>query len=324
MRIGELSRLAGISTRMLRHYDAIGLVSPRQRTANGYRDYTSADVRRLFQVESLRTLGLSLQAIRESLADADVPPTALVDELIAATGERIAREQALLARLRSVRESGVTSWRDVLGLVALMQELDSPDPSRRQRAALAEGPPAPLLDALFGEQDPNVAGALRWAVVRAGDEVLPQLVAALDGPDEQARHQAVAALVRIPGAESALRRALRHRDPYVRERAALALGDRDAVPELVAMIVRGADDVSAAEALGRLARSDDPAGDWADDLAGRLVARLDDDVRARGRITQALAEIPGPAAHRALTALVADPDPAVAATARSLLARRAV
>jgi DNA-binding transcriptional MerR regulator len=319
MLIGELSRLANISTRMLRHYDAIGLVSPRQRAANGYRDYTPEDVRRLFQVESLRTLGLSLQAIRESLADADVPPTALVDELIEATGARIAREQALLTRLRSVRESGVTSWRDVLDLVALLQELDSPDPSRRQRAALAEGPAAPLLDALLGEDDPNVAGALRWALSRAGDGVLPPLVAALDSPDAHARHQAIAALVRMPGAEPALREALRHSDPRVRERAALALGDHDAVPELVDMVARGADDVSAAEALGRLARTDD----LADELADRLVARLDEGTDAvRGRLTQALAEIPGPAARRALTALVDDPDPAVSATARYLLARR--
>ena len=120
MLIGELSRLAGISTRMLRHYDSIGLVSPRSRSANGYRDYTPDDIRRLFQVESLRTLGLSLQSIRHTLAGADVPPADLVDELITATSGRIAREQALLKRLGSVRDSGASSWEDVLGLVALI------------------------------------------------------------------------------------------------------------------------------------------------------------------------------------------------------------
>ena len=66
MRIGELSRISGISTRMLRHYDAMGLVSPERRPGNDYRDYTDADIERLFRVEGLRSLGLPLQAIRDN------------------------------------------------------------------------------------------------------------------------------------------------------------------------------------------------------------------------------------------------------------------
>ena len=63
MRIGEVSRRAGISARMLRHYDELGIVSPSQRTAGGYREYTTQDIQRLFQVESLRSLGMSLRDI---------------------------------------------------------------------------------------------------------------------------------------------------------------------------------------------------------------------------------------------------------------------
>ncbi len=58
MLIGEVAERSGVSPRMLRHYDALGLVSPTARTAGGYREYTSDDLRRLFHVESLRTLGL--------------------------------------------------------------------------------------------------------------------------------------------------------------------------------------------------------------------------------------------------------------------------
>ncbi|GJF02154.1 MerR family transcriptional regulator [Pseudonocardia sp. D17] len=327
MRIGELSRLAGISTRMLRHYDAIGLVSPTSRSANGYRDYTPDDIRRLFRVESLRTLGLSLQSIRHTLADADVAPSELVEELIASTGERIAREQALLRRLEGVRASGATSWRDVLDLVALMQGLDSSDPSRRQRAALSDGTPvpaAPIVDALLEEDDPNVAGALQWALTRSSDDALPHLVEALHSSDEQARRQAVAALVKLEPAdsESALRDALGHTDRVVRERASLALGSRGAVevvPELLEMVVRGSDDVVAAEILGRLAR----LHGLGDQLAGVVVARLASEDAlpgARARLTQALAEIPGPEAHHALADLTQDRDRAVAVTATYLLA----
>ncbi len=57
MLIGEVSRRCGVSTRMLRHYDTLGLVKPTGRTSSGYREYSADDIRRLFHVESLRTLG---------------------------------------------------------------------------------------------------------------------------------------------------------------------------------------------------------------------------------------------------------------------------
>ena len=56
MRIGEVSRRSGVSARMLRHYDRIGLVQPSERTGAGYRDYSEDDLRRLLQVEALRSL----------------------------------------------------------------------------------------------------------------------------------------------------------------------------------------------------------------------------------------------------------------------------
>jgi DNA-binding transcriptional MerR regulator len=327
MLIGELSRLTGISTRMLRHYDSIGLVSPKARSANGYRDYSPDDISRLFRVESLRTLGLPLPTIRRTLADTDVTATALVDQLIASTNARIAREQSLLRRLTSVRDSEVTSWRDVLDLVALMQELDSADPSRRQRVALSDiaaVPAGSIVDSLIEETDPNVAGALQWSLTRSGRDALPHLVAALSAADEQARHRAIAAIVKMnpEAAEPVLRQALRHPDRRVREQASLALGSRgdlDAAPELLDMIVRGSDDVQAAETLGRLAHQH-AIGDR---IAGMVARRLTDDQSApgeRSRLTQALADIPGPRAHAALTELLDDPDPAVSLTARYVLA----
>lgn len=63
MLIGEVSRRSGVSTRMLRHYDTVGLGRPTGRTPGGYREYSAEDIRRLLHVESLRTLGLSLRAL---------------------------------------------------------------------------------------------------------------------------------------------------------------------------------------------------------------------------------------------------------------------
>ena len=47
MLIGEVARRSGVSTRMLRHYDALGLVRPTGRTIGGYREYSEADIRRM-------------------------------------------------------------------------------------------------------------------------------------------------------------------------------------------------------------------------------------------------------------------------------------
>lgn len=327
MLIGELSRLTGISTRMLRHYDTIGLVSPKSRSAGGYRDYTPEDVSRLFRVESLRTLGLPLQAIRQTLAEADEEPTALMDELIASTTERIAREQALLQRLRGVRDSNAASWRDVLDLVALMQGLDSADPSRRQRVALSAAaavPTASIVETLLGETDPNVAGALQWSLARSDGDAMPHLIDALESSDGQARHQAVAAIARMKPdvAEPVLKKALGHVDNVVRERAAIALGSLgalEAVTELLDMVVRGSDDVAAADTLGHLAHRHGIGDRLADEIRERLTQEPGIP-GARSRLTQALAEIPGPAAHHALMDLTNDLDQAVSVTARYLLA----
>ena len=68
MRIGELADRAGVSTRMLRHYENQGLLRP-ARADNGYRSYTEADVDRAGLVSSLVRSGLPLRLIRSLLAD---------------------------------------------------------------------------------------------------------------------------------------------------------------------------------------------------------------------------------------------------------------
>jgi DNA-binding transcriptional MerR regulator len=329
MLIGEVSRRAGISARMLRHYDEIGLVSPTGRTVGGYREYSRDDIRRLFHVESLRSLGLSLRDLQRALDDPEFAPTGLVGDLIASTQERISREKELLRRLRLVAESGPSEWNEVLRIVALMRGLDSDDPSRRQRSALASGgdtPPVRLLaEAALEEDDPNVAGAIRWALRRSSDEALSVLGPALGAPDEQSRHRAVAAIADFDTAAAVtlLANELAHSDPVVRALSALALGTRGddrAVPELIAMLVSGTRDVEAAETLGALAHD----LDLDDQIAGAIAAKLPVvAVEARRRLTQALAELHGEVATQTLTVLTEDPEPGIAVTATSLLAARA-
>jgi DNA-binding transcriptional MerR regulator len=63
--IRKLARLAGISTRTLRYYDEIGILSPARINSSGYRIYGQAEVDKLQQIMFYRELGMELQAIKE-------------------------------------------------------------------------------------------------------------------------------------------------------------------------------------------------------------------------------------------------------------------
>ncbi|MET8021842.1 HEAT repeat domain-containing protein, partial [Streptomyces decoyicus] len=167
---------------------------------------------------------------------------------------------------------------------------------------------------------------LRWALARSGDGGLALLAEGLGSPVAAVRKRAVQSLAELPGGEATarLRDALANPDVVVRGYAALTLGTRgvaEAVPTLIDMIVEGRNDTDAADALSVLAI--DTA--TADQIATRLVDRLAHDTTqapARGRLTQALADVPGKRASRALVELSHDEDRAVALTAAYLLQLR--
>ncbi|MFB7241997.1 MerR family transcriptional regulator [Streptomyces populi] len=331
MLIGEVARRSGVSARMLRHYESLGLVRPSGRTGSGYREYSGQDIRRIFHIESLRSLGLSLREIGRALDDPGFAPSSLVENLIGRTRERIEAETELLTRLDRIRAAEPADWEDVLQVVALLQALASKNADARQRAALSSSGEVPvpveaLVEAALSETEPNVAGALRWALARSGDRGPALLAKGLDSPVAAVRERAVRSLAEMPGAEATaqLRTALASPDPVVRGHAALALGARgvaDAVPTLVDMIVEGRNDTDAADALSVLAGDDATADRLAAGLLDRL-ARPTTRASARGRLTQALAGIPGTRVSHALVELSRDTDRAVALTATYLLRLR--
>lgn len=63
MRIGELAERAGTTTRALRHYESVGLLSSR-RGSNGYRSYDESDLRVVRQIRSLVEVGFALDETR--------------------------------------------------------------------------------------------------------------------------------------------------------------------------------------------------------------------------------------------------------------------
>lgn len=68
MQIGQAARAAGVSTKMVRHYEAIGLLPVAHRSRGNYRDYAPADVHRLQFIRSARNLGFPIERIRSLLA----------------------------------------------------------------------------------------------------------------------------------------------------------------------------------------------------------------------------------------------------------------
>jgi len=65
--IGTAARLSGISPKMLRHYESLGLLGQVHRTDSNYRQYSLADVHTLRFIRRSRDLGFGLEAITELL-----------------------------------------------------------------------------------------------------------------------------------------------------------------------------------------------------------------------------------------------------------------
>jgi len=103
MKIGPASKASGVSQRMIRHYEKIGLVPPPPRRDSGYRDYSGADIHRLRFIANARDLGFGIEEIRALLGlwDNRGRSSADVRALAVARAEELGRKAAALEAMRA-------------------------------------------------------------------------------------------------------------------------------------------------------------------------------------------------------------------------------
>ncbi|WP_304451668.1 MerR family transcriptional regulator [Nocardiopsis sp. YSL2] len=121
MRIGELARRAGVSTRTLRYYESRGLI-PSRREVNGYRVYDDADLRLVEQIRTLQDFGFGLEETRpfvECLRAGHPTGDSCPASLEVYRG-KLAELDTLIDELRAVRHQ--------VSAQLARAELDLPDP----------------------------------------------------------------------------------------------------------------------------------------------------------------------------------------------------
>ncbi|MER5547829.1 MerR family transcriptional regulator [Streptomyces sp. NPDC002589] len=145
MRISELARQAGVTTKAVRYYESLGLITP-ERLANGYRNYDEDDVRLVREIRTLHRLGIPVERTRpflECLAAgrvyADDCPASLagyreaIDELTERIEALSARRAVLITHLNAAahRGSGVVAPEEkgtgVMDYLALPANLPVPE-----------------------------------------------------------------------------------------------------------------------------------------------------------------------------------------------------
>lgn len=158
MNIGEAAAASGVSAKMIRHYEQIGLLPAAPRTDAGYRQYGAREVGMLRFIRHGRALGFALEQIR-ALLDLWQDRQRSSRQVKALAQAHLAELDAKLAELRAVKatlEHLVHCCHgDDRPDCPIIESLEAADPT----GAAATPPPLATSSARSGRRRPSAAGA---------------------------------------------------------------------------------------------------------------------------------------------------------------------
>ena len=142
MQIGQAASATGVSAKMIRHYETIGLIPSAERRASNYRDYDEGDVHRLRFIRRSRDLGFSIERIRDLLklwsdrnrCSSEVKAIALAH--VAEMETRIAQMREMAEALHGLADACEGNERPDCPII---QGLEGSETARRQRRRAPTG-----------------------------------------------------------------------------------------------------------------------------------------------------------------------------------------
>ncbi len=206
--IGEFSRLSRVSPRMLRHYDALGLLCPRTVGENGYRYYRQEQLSDLAKLQWLKSYGFSLGELGPLLALEDAQLLPHLRERRQDLAAELAEKRGTLLRLEAdiLRMEGKTTMENQYHVI-LMEDPEQKVFSIRKTVGVAEY--HELFNELRREAERRGLKQVGPIQMRYYDpdfnqdssDVEAQMVVAQDGPDVTVKSACTCA-------------AVQHRGPY--------------------------------------------------------------------------------------------------------------
>jgi Cu(I)-responsive transcriptional regulator len=135
LNIGNAARSSGVTAKMIRHYEQIGLIRKATRTGAGYRLYSGSDVHTLRFIRQARSLGFSIERIRELLSlwqDQRRPSRKVKALALAHVAELDGRIRELEAMKQTLQALAAHCHGDERPECPILDRLATPQPAERK------------------------------------------------------------------------------------------------------------------------------------------------------------------------------------------------
>jgi MerR family gold-responsive transcriptional activator of gol and ges genes len=133
MNIGQASKASGVTAKMIRYYESVGLIRPADRTNSNYRDFSDRDINELRFIKRARTLGFSVEEITRLLGlwrDQGRPSREVKAIALRHVPELDARIAELPAMVDTLRTLAVACAGDDRPDCPILGDLEQPAPPR--------------------------------------------------------------------------------------------------------------------------------------------------------------------------------------------------